>query len=143
VLSRCLLAVLWVGLGLTKMAAPTGFVSHIEALTSAPYGSVLAWAMIVGEAALGLAILVLAWRSSPVCVRVCAFSAVLAIVLLALAAFGSPDASNCGCFGAVVQATRSRRIVVAACLLFLSAQSFGSVTSHREDARVAGDQERG
>lgn len=112
---RIMLAALWLLLGAAKVLDPTPFAQFLELHLEAGTGtsSALAWVIIAGELALGVALLV---KGRHLRVVACWLSigAAIAATSLALAAPQVP----CGCFGKFMRATAARRLIVAGTIAF-------------------------
>lgn len=123
-------AVVWTLLSVAKMLHPQMLGQYLEEAlgTPEPVAGYLAWSTILGEALLGLLLLLFGFgltRTWPVVVSIA-----VGVVALVIVFATGPGVTACGCFGAVAQATRGRRLVVAGCLTLLAVRAF--VCAQRE-----------
>lgn len=117
------LAMVWTLLGIAKLAAPTVFLSYVQDSLSLDTvtAHALAWALILGEVILGAVMLVSAARQfRRIALATLFVSLIVALSIVGLLMAGPPERS-CGCFGAALEATYSRRLIVASIILFVSA----------------------
>jgi hypothetical protein len=116
---------LWIALGSLKALDPRALAEGLRARVSPALElplEPLAWAMALGEVALGLWIVLArgTWQR-----RALALSACLAAGALLFASLEPRGLPTCGCFGGAVASTQARRLVVGGALLWLSITARG------------------
>jgi hypothetical protein len=111
---------IWLVLLVLKLANPRNLVSHLDRLlgSGARSASLSAGLLIALEGAIAIAMLFT--RRTARLRWVTVGSLLLALAILAGTLIG-PVAGDCGCFGGLIAASSSRRIVVSATLVLTSA----------------------
>lgn len=118
--STICLAAAWLVLAASKAFAPVQLSQYLSEFgpAVASVAPALAWAVVVGEALLGVMLLFGSRHGMRTVLGVVSAAAALTFVVVTLVDSGG--STPCGCFGALAKATTGRRLIVAGALLFFS-----------------------
>lgn len=122
-LSQLLLGLIWTAVAVVKAVYPAGLAEYTANLLKVPtdMGREVAWAVVGLELALGAGLLCALGPLRRLRTAL-GWSALLAGLAVGVYVAAEPvGALECGCFGAVLEATRSRRLILAAVIVFLAA----------------------
>lgn len=136
-LTATVLGIVWGLVGVAKVLAPTALAAYLANRHSLEPSTANGFALGLGcsEALLGLALALSAWIPRPRA-PLFAVSLVAAVAATAEVLLTGVEAHGCGCFGRLIVATRSRRLVVAGTVVALS--SLGLMLSGRLTGRPIG-----
>jgi len=123
-LPRLLLGALWALTAAAKAAAPLPFIEYCQHHlgAGAAVASVVAWTVIVLEFCLGCLLLACSRHHARLARTGAIVSLLLASAMGVYLVFEADRGPPCGCFGSLVHATRARRAITVAAILFLSAE---------------------
>lgn len=122
--NRLLLGGLWTAVGLAKAFSPEPFIRFVEDQVGTDPGGagVVAWAFIVCELGLGIGLVAPRARHTRIITMLAILSLIAGLVTSAYVLLAPSSETACGCFGVIIRATNGRRLLVAAAVVFLSAQ---------------------
>ena len=128
VLFRSALALLWLVAAIAKATQPQRFFLWLEVVlgVNSPVGHALGWAVIVGEGALGAALLLGGGRRLSL-QRAFGWVSWTGAAVAAAVTFSTRSRGECGCFGSLVEGSVPTRLIVAGAIMWLSFELLRSV----------------
>lgn len=140
-LAMGLLGVLWGLLGAAKLASPADLAEYLSSYV--PQAEVAAAAIGVAEGLLGVssvacAVLLARGTGCPLTKGMVAASTFLALASV-VAALLLPARAQCGCFGAIAEASTSKRLIVAGAILALGGTAWSDANAQGRGQSLPGD----